>query len=351
MSGQPGYASQHGYTGQSGYAGQQGHNGRPASGGPLGYPPVPGQPGYGQPVSGQPGYGQPVRPRAEPRARLRHSRGSSPCAAGGSPGSSWRAWSSRSCRRSVAGSSRPTSPRTAPAPTDGHHPQRRAEPRAGLGRRGRRGGPAERRGHHDAGGRGLRRHHDAPTAPSSPTTTSWPGATKLTVTFSTGKTATATVVGTDPAGDIAVIKAQNVSRADRGEVRRQRRAAGRRHRPGRRQPARPAGLGHGGHRQRAAPHDQLGRSRGAKLDRRRDPDRRGDQPGQLRRRAGQPGRRGRRHQHRDPHRRPGQQRQHRRRLRDLREPGPLRRRPAGEGREGQPPVPRCRSSATARTAP
>ncbi|GAA1513110.1 trypsin-like peptidase domain-containing protein [Dactylosporangium maewongense] len=37
------------------------------------------------------------------------------------------------------------------------------------------------------------------------------GATKLTVTFSTGKTATATVVGTDPAGDIAVIKAQNVS--------------------------------------------------------------------------------------------------------------------------------------------
>ncbi|GAA0726269.1 hypothetical protein GCM10010199_37570 [Dactylosporangium roseum] len=37
------------------------------------------------------------------------------------------------------------------------------------------------------------------------------GATKLTVTFSNGKTAQATVVGTDPAGDIAVIKAQNVS--------------------------------------------------------------------------------------------------------------------------------------------
>ncbi|GIG42525.1 serine protease [Dactylosporangium siamense] len=37
------------------------------------------------------------------------------------------------------------------------------------------------------------------------------GATKLTVTFSSGKTASATVVGTDPAGDIAVIKAQNVS--------------------------------------------------------------------------------------------------------------------------------------------
>ncbi|MFF5232622.1 trypsin-like peptidase domain-containing protein [Dactylosporangium sp. NPDC000521] len=37
------------------------------------------------------------------------------------------------------------------------------------------------------------------------------GATNLTVTFSTGKTASATVVGTDPAGDIAVIKAQNVS--------------------------------------------------------------------------------------------------------------------------------------------
>ncbi|UWP84964.1 trypsin-like peptidase domain-containing protein [Dactylosporangium fulvum] len=37
------------------------------------------------------------------------------------------------------------------------------------------------------------------------------GATKLTVTFSNGKTAQATVVGTDPAGDIAIIKAQNVS--------------------------------------------------------------------------------------------------------------------------------------------
>ncbi|MER7272908.1 trypsin-like peptidase domain-containing protein [Dactylosporangium sp. NPDC000244] len=37
------------------------------------------------------------------------------------------------------------------------------------------------------------------------------GATKLQVTFSTGKTAAATVVGTDPAGDIAVIKIQGVS--------------------------------------------------------------------------------------------------------------------------------------------
>ncbi|WP_238013868.1 trypsin-like peptidase domain-containing protein [Dactylosporangium sp. AC04546] len=37
------------------------------------------------------------------------------------------------------------------------------------------------------------------------------GASKLTVTFSNGKTAPATVVGTDPAGDIAVIKAQGVS--------------------------------------------------------------------------------------------------------------------------------------------
>ncbi|MGI5243526.1 S1C family serine protease [Dactylosporangium sp. CA-139066] len=37
------------------------------------------------------------------------------------------------------------------------------------------------------------------------------GARQLTVTFSTGKTAPATVVGTDPAGDIAVIKVQGVS--------------------------------------------------------------------------------------------------------------------------------------------
>jgi putative serine protease PepD len=37
------------------------------------------------------------------------------------------------------------------------------------------------------------------------------GAKQLTVTFRTGKTASATVVGTDPAGDIAVIKIQGVS--------------------------------------------------------------------------------------------------------------------------------------------
>ncbi|MEV6932462.1 trypsin-like peptidase domain-containing protein [Dactylosporangium sp. NPDC051485] len=37
------------------------------------------------------------------------------------------------------------------------------------------------------------------------------GAQKLTVTFSSGKTAPATIVGTDPAGDIAVIKVQGVS--------------------------------------------------------------------------------------------------------------------------------------------
>ncbi|MER7008124.1 trypsin-like peptidase domain-containing protein [Dactylosporangium sp. NPDC000555] len=37
------------------------------------------------------------------------------------------------------------------------------------------------------------------------------GAQQLTVTFSNGKTAPATVVGTDPSGDIAVIKAQGVS--------------------------------------------------------------------------------------------------------------------------------------------
>ncbi|GAA2379053.1 trypsin-like peptidase domain-containing protein [Dactylosporangium salmoneum] len=37
------------------------------------------------------------------------------------------------------------------------------------------------------------------------------GAQKLVVTFSSGKTASATVVGTDPAGDIAVIKVQGVS--------------------------------------------------------------------------------------------------------------------------------------------
>ena len=49
-------------------------------------------------------------------------------------------------------------------------------------------------------------------------------------------------------------------------------------------------------------------------DRRPAADRRADQPGQLRRRAGQHQRRGHRHQHRDRHLRPGQ-RQHRRRLR------------------------------------
>ena len=69
--------------------------------------------------------------------------------------------------------------------------------------------------------------------------------------------------------------------------------------------------------------------------RRRDPDRRADQPGQLRWRAGQHCRRGRRHQHRDRHLR-AEQRQHRGGLRD-------------PGQQGQRRS-RSRSSRAARSA-
>ena len=92
-------------------------------------------------------------------------------------------------------------------------------------------------------------------------------------------------------------------------------APGRRLRDRDRQPVRPSAHGDLGHRQRARPHrHQPRRPRGL------HPDRRRDQPGQFRRRAGRPRRRPGRHQFRDP---VAERRQHRHRLRDPLQHGPL----------------------------
>ena len=109
------------------------------------------------------------------------------------------------------------------------------------------------------------------------------GATSIKVRFQNGKTAKATLVGTDDSTDVAVIKVSTDAsllhplslghledRAGRPERRRDR------------QPVRPPRVDDRRHRQRRQPHDH-----GAEqlLDLRRDPDRRGDQPRQLRRPA------------------------------------------------------------------
>ena len=74
------------------------------------------------------------------------------------------------------------------------------------------------------------------------------------VVFADGKSATAKIVGTDPKTDLAVVKASGVSRPQGGQVRRQRRHAGRRHGARHGQPARPAGFGDRRHHQRPGPH-------------------------------------------------------------------------------------------------
>ena len=140
----------------------------------------------------------------------------------------------------------------------------------------------------------------------------------------TAREHTATVVGTSPSYDLAVLRMQNVSgltaatlgRSADLQVGQQVVAIG--------SPQGLDGHRHLGHRQRAEPHGRCaGRRRlGRRLQ--RPADRRPDQPGQLRRPAGQPRRPGHRHQlgHRD--RRP-EQRQHRPGLHDPDRPGPPRR--------------------------
>ena len=112
------------------------------------------------------------------------------------------------------------------------------------------------------------------------------GAQSVTVKFSDGSTYDATVVGSDPSTDLAVIKVDApasllvpLELADSSQV------AGRRRRGRDRQPVRARSDRHDGHRQRPPPRDH-----GAEQlrDRGRDPDRRRDQPRQLRRAAARP---------------------------------------------------------------
>ena len=100
------------------------------------------------------------------------------------------------------------------------------------------------------------------------------------------------VIGTDPATDIALLKI-NVDRPAGRAVGRFEPAEGRRVGAGHRQPVPAQPDRHGRHRQRDGPHQRrVRRLRGL------HPDRRGDQPRQLGRRAHQHARRAGRHQHR-----------------------------------------------------
>ena len=170
------------------------------------------------------------------------------------------------------------------------------------------------------------------TAGSSPTSTSSRAATSSTSSSRTAASCRARVYGIDTLTDLAIVKvdATDLPTAAHRRVRRaQGRPAGRRHR----QPARHVlELGHQRHRVGDRPDDHDRRLRQAPQQ--PHPDRRGDQPGQLRRPA--PRRRRQRHRHQHRHRL-GQQRH---RLRH-----PDRHRPtdhgAGRGRRGaRAPVPR-----------
>ena len=130
------------------------------------------------------------------------------------------------------------------------------------------------------------------------------GAASLSVSFADGTTADAEILGTDPLTDTAVIKAD-----------RRLRPPGRHHRQvgqprcgrGRRRdrlPLRPRRHRDQRHRQRAGPSGQRRlRRRRQQHDLPRHPDRRGDQPRQLRRSARRHDRRRGRHQLLHPHRR------------------------------------------------
>ncbi len=175
----------------------------------------------------------------------------------------------------------------------------------------------------------------------------------MSVKFNDGRTAKASVVGTDPATDLAVIRAEDVSGltaaalgdSDALKVGDSVLALGS-----------PLGLSGsvtmgivsaldrtltvGGEQQQAPPGWGQGGGAGrGHHDRRRHPDGRGDQPRQLGRRAGERRRAAGRHQHRHRHGRK-RQRQHRRRLRHPDQHRQAGVRPAHQQRQGQPRVPR-----------
>ena len=104
----------------------------------------------------------------------------------------------------------------------------------------------------------------------------------------TAATATATIVGRDPTSDVAVVKAEGKSGLPVVELGSSDDAQGRPGRGGDRLAVRAVRHRHLRHRQLAAPADPRGRRGRLAGDRDgRDPDRRGDQPGQLRWPAGQ----------------------------------------------------------------
>ena len=188
-----------------------------------------------------------VQPTAPPQGRSRQVRRRRAC--------SRRPRARRRPGRRVWSCTTWTRPATSPA-TSAHRRQQRADRRPVLARQHRRGGQPERRVDHHQNAEGSGVVLSAPTATSSPTTTSRSTAQGKTCRSpsAAARRSKATLVGTDPKTDLAVFKAEDVSGLTAGEVRRQRRAAGRRHGAGDRQPARPGRLGDRRHRQRAQPH-------------------------------------------------------------------------------------------------
>ena len=248
-------------------------------------------------------------PRSATTASARPS--ASPCSPPSSPAAA------RMPPRSSATRARP--PATTPAATATTNPNQNSSPdrragqrlRARLGRRRRRG-LAERRQHrrdHPAGlgaGSGVVFDKSGHILTNNHVVGDATGNGAITVTLSDGRTYGATIVGTDPSTDLAVIKLTNgPERPDADHPRRLRGPQGRRPGHGGRQPARPLGHRHDGHHLGPRPpgqhrHVERVPPRSAAVVRRRGRDERHpdvgrDQPGQLRRRARQ--RQGRAHRH------------------------------------------------------
>ncbi|HTJ35198.1 MAG TPA: trypsin-like peptidase domain-containing protein [Dactylosporangium sp.] len=190
-SGMPGHYGNAGQTTNFGQPGlpPYGHHGAP----PPGYPPA--QPGYGQPPYGQPGYAQPPRPGRGGRIAA-----IAICAIVLAAASAFGGGVIATQLADDQPAAAPTVVTRDPAPN---------LDRSSVG------GVAEAVlpsvvdiSTGEAEGSGVIMTADGQIITNNHVVQ---GAQQLTVTFSTGKTAPAKVVGTDPAGDIAVIKVQGVS--------------------------------------------------------------------------------------------------------------------------------------------
>ncbi|GAA4251890.1 S1C family serine protease [Dactylosporangium darangshiense] len=191
-SGLPGHYGNVGQTANFGQLGlpPYGHHGAPP---PPGYPPA--QPGYGQPPYGQPGYAQPPRPGRGGRIAA-----IAICAIVLAAASAFGGGVIATQLADDKPAAAPTVVTRDPAPN---------LDRSSVG------GVAEAVlpsvvdiSTGEAEGSGVIMTADGQIITNNHVVQ---GAQQLTVTFSTGKTAPAKVVGTDPAGDIAVIKVQGVS--------------------------------------------------------------------------------------------------------------------------------------------